>query len=193
MASRRLRNLVFLIILQSISLIHASRNLRKDFQADVHEMSGQRNELEFIEESQAKVERLPSGPVKADVVFNVMCSNSNHVIEPVNPIIYDEVRVNQGQGYSTETGKFTCPMSGLYFFSYSSLPGRGVHTNVMLMKNDQEVSCIHSALPVDSSQLSERNVILNLQKKDQVWVQLHNGDLRSNAGSLSFQGFRLAE
>ncbi|XP_067908387.1 complement C1q-like protein 4 [Heterodontus francisci] len=156
-------------------------------------MTNQRKMPELVMETQAKMRPLTSGPRNVGVVFDVQRSTKNHVLIPVDPLVYDLVNVNLGKAYSPKSGKFTCPKCGLYFFSYSSLPGRGLQTDVGLMKNGQEVSLIHSVLPKDSSQLSMRNVILDLHKGDQVWVQLASGNLWSEGGSLSFQGFLLAD
>ncbi|XP_067833382.1 complement C1q tumor necrosis factor-related protein 3-like [Heptranchias perlo] len=150
------------------------------------------NVHEFIMETQEKMGHLNSDKLKANVIFDVQRSAENHVQTPVDAILYDVVRVNRGEAYSPKTGKFTCPKCGLYFFSYSSLPGRGQKTDVSLMKDRKEVSLIHSVLPKDSSQLSMRNVILELHKGDMVWVRLASGNLWSEGGSLSFQGFLLA-
>ncbi|XP_060709342.1 complement C1q tumor necrosis factor-related protein 6-like [Hemiscyllium ocellatum] len=149
------------------------------------------NPLKLITESKAKLGPTCAWNKKLDVVFDVQRSTMNHVLTPVDPIVYDVVNVNLGQGYSCNTGKFTSPKCGLYFFSYSSLPGRGLETDVALIKNNKAVSVIHSVLPSDSSQLSARTVILNLHQGDQVWVKLVSGNLWSEGGSLSFQGFFL--
>ncbi|XP_062903567.1 complement C1q tumor necrosis factor-related protein 3-like [Mobula hypostoma] len=188
MASTKLRYLVCLIFLHTWT----SESLGEDFQTSVFEASGQQNVLEFIQQAVKKLRPGSSLGPSAEIVFDVQLQGNGQIVKPTNPIIYDIVNVNKGEGYNSTAGKFTAPRCGLYFFSYSSLPGRGTTTDVQLMKNDKAVNLIHSVLPKNSSQLSMRNKILELHKGDQVWVQLVSGNLWSETGSLSFQGFLLA-
>ncbi|XP_072324893.1 complement C1q tumor necrosis factor-related protein 6-like [Scyliorhinus torazame] len=149
------------------------------------------NPLKLIAEAKSRLGAAYDWSHGSDVVFDVQRSTMNHVLNPVNPIVYNMVIVNLGQVYDNKTGKFTCPKCGLYFFSFSSLPGRGLQTDVILIKDEVEESVIHSVLPANSSQLATKNVILDLHKGDQVWVKLASGNLWSQAGSLYFQGFLL--
>ncbi|XP_038669317.1 complement C1q tumor necrosis factor-related protein 6-like isoform X2 [Scyliorhinus canicula] len=149
------------------------------------------NPLKLIADAKSRLGAAYDGSHGSDVVFDVQRSTMNHVLNPVNPIVYDVVNVNLGQAYDNKTGKFTCPKCGLYFFSFSSLPGRGLQTDVILVKDEKEESVIHSVLPANSSQLSAKSVILDLHKGDKVWVKLASGNLWSRAGSLYFQGFQL--
>jgi hypothetical protein len=49
---------------------------------------------------------------------------STDTLSGANPIIWDEIMVNKGSGYSTLTGKFTAPVSGYYEFIYGGCSGR---------------------------------------------------------------------
>lgn len=49
---------------------------------------------------------------------------STDTLQGVNPIIWNEIMVNKGGGYSTITGKFTAPVSGYYEFIYGGCSGR---------------------------------------------------------------------
>ncbi|XP_048471870.1 complement C1q tumor necrosis factor-related protein 3-like [Rhincodon typus] len=166
-------------------------SIQEDFQGAANEEMKPINLLKLITEAKARLGPTFTWNKELDVVYDVQRSTMNHVLTPVDPIVYDEVNVNLGQGYSNKTGKFTCPKCGLYFFCYSSLPGRGLLTDVALIKNNKMVTVIHSVLPINSSQLSIKTVILDLHKGDQVWVKLVSGSLWSRNGSLSFQGFLL--
>lgn len=85
------------------------------------------------------------------------------------------VELNEGQGYSPETGIFTCPADGLYLF--------GVHVTVYgkaqcaLVKNGEKVSSLRHAnqpdrLSYNSSQVASMSSVIRLAKRDQVWVEL---------------------
>ncbi|XP_072420974.1 complement C1q tumor necrosis factor-related protein 3-like [Chiloscyllium punctatum] len=180
-----------LILFHCIYQIYALENIQEDIQGVANEEMKLSNPLKLIAEAKARLRSTYAWNKELDVVFDVQRSTMNHVPTPVDPIVYDVVNVNLGQGYSNNTGKFTSPRCGLYFFCYSSLPMKGLQTDVVLAKNNKTVSVIHSVLSNGSSQLSVKTVILKLHQGDQVWVKLVSGKLWSRDGSLSFQGFLL--
>ncbi|XP_078097700.1 complement C1q tumor necrosis factor-related protein 3-like [Mustelus asterias] len=192
MDSFRLGNLLCLILLHCTYQSGAIENVLENVQGVANKEIGPSDPLKLIAEAKARLGAARYWSDEADVVFDVQRSTMTHVLTPVDAIVYDVINVNYGKAYSNETGKFTCPKCGLYFFSFSSLPGRGLQTDVALIKSGTEVSVLHSVLPKNSSQLSTKNVILELHKGDQVWVRLVSGNLWSRDGSLSFQGFWLA-
>ncbi|XP_059827168.1 heavy metal-binding protein HIP-like [Hypanus sabinus] len=183
------RYLVCLILLHTWT----SESHGEDFQMSDFKTPGQQNILEILLQAVNKLRPETSLRPRVNIVFDVELQGNGRIVKPTNPIIYDRVNVNKGKGYNRKTGKFIAPRCGLYFFSYSSLPGRGTTTDVLLMKNNNAVSVIHSVLPKNSAQLSMRNKILQLHKGDEVWVKLTIGSLWSKIGSLSFQGFLLGQ
>uniref|UniRef100_UPI00398F8158 complement C1q-like protein 4 n=1 Tax=Pristiophorus japonicus TaxID=55135 RepID=UPI00398F8158 len=192
MDSFGLRNLLCMILLHCIHRTSALENDLEDFLGAADEEMGQQNPLKLLTEARARLGAAYTGRQDSAVVFDVHRSSLKHVLVPEDPIVFDVVNVNRGNAYSNESGKFTSTMCGLYFFSYTSLPGRGMQTDVLLMMNGEVVAVIHSVLPHDSSQLASKNVILDLHKGDEVWVKLAVGNLWSQGGSISFQGFLLA-
>jgi hypothetical protein len=51
--------------------------------------------------------------------FDVALDGSNYTT--ANPVIFDEVYHNVGSHYSTATGRFTCPVAGMYLFYTSHI------------------------------------------------------------------------
>lgn len=90
------------------------------------------------------------------------------------------VPVNQGGGYSPDTGVFTCPMDGLYHFMvHMTVYGRG---QCALFKNGESVvSLYHTNQPdrlsYNSSQVASMSSVVKLSRRDEVWVNL-KGDGR---------------
>ena len=55
--------------------------------------------------------------------FDVALDGSNYTT--ANPVIFDEVYHNVGSHYSTTTGRFTCPVAGMYLFYTSHIRNGG--------------------------------------------------------------------
>lgn len=81
------------------------------------------------------------------------------------------VPVNEGGGYSPDTGTFTCPVDGFYHFTvHASVYGRG---QCAIYKNGEKVvSLYHTNLPDKCSQVASISSVIKLSKKDEVWVNI---------------------
>lgn len=116
------------------------------------------------------------------------------VSDGVNPrgerrMVYDAVIVNKGSAYNSATGVFTAPLAGTYLFTYSLLGGPT--SEVRLVKNEEDLSYIHTILSTGEAQTGSMPVILNLESGDQIWVNLIEGNTWSGRGALNFQGILL--
>ena len=56
------------------------------------------------------------------IAFSAYQSTSNN-IGAGNTIIFDQTRINMGNGYNVNTGQFVTPVNGTYFFSLVSTFG----------------------------------------------------------------------
>ncbi|XP_072419357.1 complement C1q-like protein 4 [Chiloscyllium punctatum] len=116
------------------------------------------------------------------------------VSDGVNPsgerrLVYDAVIVNKGSAYNSATGVFTAPLAGTYLFTYSLLGGPT--SEVRLVKNEEDLSYIHTILSTGEAQTGSMPVILTLESGDQIWVKLIEGNTWSGRGALNFQGILL--
>lgn len=84
---------------------------------------------------------------------------------------FRSVLINEGGGYSPETGIFTCPVEGLYHFTvHVSVYGRG---QCAIFKNGQKVvSLYHTSLPDKCSQVASIGSVVKLSKNDEVMVNI---------------------
>ncbi|XP_070543450.1 complement C1q tumor necrosis factor-related protein 3-like [Ptychodera flava] len=92
------------------------------------------------------------------------------------PVTYQKIYTNRGNGLNMGSGKFTCSVSGVYFFMFSTLRNNVNDMFLCLMKNDEELPCIyvtHSASRNNGS--ASNSVIIDLQHGDEVWVRLGSG------------------
>ncbi|KAJ8369952.1 hypothetical protein SKAU_G00099800 [Synaphobranchus kaupii] len=106
---------------------------------------------------------------------------------------FDDVVTNVGNYYEPTTGKFTCPLPGIYYFTYHVLMRGGDGTSMWadLKKNDQVKA---SAIAQDADQnydYASNSVILHLDVGDEVCVQLDGGKVHGgNTNKYStFSGF----
>ena len=116
-------------------------------------------------------------------------------------VTYDQVTVNLAGGFSGQSGIFTAPIRGFYYFSFSAGYSQ---INVKIVKNLKEI--ITSALVnQDFCQLNyscsfpaHAEATILLEVGDQVWIQLsdsasylHATDVQTMNNTLSFTGFLL--
>ena len=85
-------------------------------------------------------------------------------------VIFDEVLINEGNGYDDRTGVFTCPVAENYMFVVDShSPGP---TWLHLYLNNKMVAALFAFASGSQLQMS-RTVILKLKKGDHVKVVNH--------------------
>lgn len=82
-----------------------------------------------------------------------------------------DVLLNEGGGYSPDTGIFTCPLEGLYHFTvHMSVCGRA---QCGIFKNGESVASVyHTSLPDQCCQVASVSSVVHLTKNDKVWVNL---------------------
>lgn len=92
------------------------------------------------------------------------------------PIAYDNFVLNEGGAYDRTTKKFTAPVAGRYFFSFTGRaqsynPPGDFTLDVEMVKNGQYVARAAADDGANSETLSMQS-ILNLKAGDQVWTQV---------------------
>nr|XP_020447820.1 complement C1q-like protein 2 [Monopterus albus] len=108
---------------------------------------------------------------------------------------FDDVITNLGNHYDSSTGKFTCHVSGIYFFTYHVLMRGGDGTSMWadLCKNGQVRA---SAIAQDADQnydYASNSAVLHLDSGDEVYVKLDGGKAHggNNNKYSTFSGFIL--
>ncbi|XP_006823159.1 complement C1q-like protein 4 [Saccoglossus kowalevskii] len=96
-------------------------------------------------------------------------------------VVFDHVITNLGNGYDENTGIFTCPVSGTYFFTFNGLKNYGKNLHLKLMKNRVEIVSAHSGQGLGSLGPSElqhtgNDVIIHCDEGDGVWIWLSYSD-----------------
>ncbi|XP_072120405.1 complement C1q and tumor necrosis factor-related protein 9A isoform X2 [Mobula birostris] len=107
--------------------------------------------------------------------FSVGLTEFSKMPRSGTPIKFEKIFYNNQNHYDPTTGKFTCELSGVYYFVYH-ITVYIKHVRVSLYKNG-----IQTLNTFDSYQSSEDQAsggtLLQLQHGDQVWLQVIGGDL----------------
>uniref|UniRef100_A0A8C7G7A5 Otolin-1 n=1 Tax=Oncorhynchus kisutch TaxID=8019 RepID=A0A8C7G7A5_ONCKI len=126
------------------------------------------------------------------VAFYVGLKNPHEGYEVLK---FDDVVTNLGNQYDPTNGKFTCQVSGMYFFTYHVLMRGGDGTSMWadLCKNGQVRA---SAIAQDADQnydYAGNSVVLHLDSGDEIYVKLDGGKAHggNNNKYSTFSGFIL--
>ncbi|XP_067890593.1 complement C1q-like protein 2 [Heterodontus francisci] len=108
---------------------------------------------------------------------------------------FDDVVTNLGNYYDSSTGKFTCAVPGIYYFTYHVLMRGGDGTSMWadLCKNGQVRA---SAIAQDADQnydYASNSVVLHLDSGDEIYIKLDGGKAHggNNNKYSTFSGFIL--
>ncbi|XP_028993681.1 complement C1q-like protein 2 [Betta splendens] len=128
----------------------------------------------------------------AKIAFYVGLKNPHEGYEVLR---FDDVITNLGNHYDSTTGKFTCQVSGMYYFTYHVLMRGGDGTSMWadLCKNGQVRA---SAIAQDADQnydYASNSVVLHLDSGDEIYVKLDGGKAHggNNNKYSTFSGFLL--
>ncbi|KAL7879375.1 hypothetical protein SRHO_G00016290 [Serrasalmus rhombeus] len=117
------------------------------------------------------------------VAFSATLSNLQEGFKFLGPfqntvtLVYENAFTNIGYAYDPQTGIFTAPLGGVYYFSFSLFhpvgPGSQAKTGASLVKNGVlVVAATDNAPGADSEDTSGNSASIRLEKGDQVYVQL---------------------
>ncbi|XP_062386581.1 complement C1q-like protein 2 [Sardina pilchardus] len=91
---------------------------------------------------------------------------------------YENVITNVGNAYNPNTGIFTVPVKGIYFFTFVLFNpiGNNHPTGGQLMKNTEMVVSATDNIPgTDTEDTTSNSVTLDLEVSDTVYIQMESG------------------
>lgn len=119
------------------------------------------------------------------------------------PIPFDSELLNVGGAINKQTGKFTAPVAGRYFFSFAGLVRFTGSTSkqdcgIQLLKNGVEIAKSHTDEISTSWQYDSLSLqsTLHLNEGDEIWLQMSSiatGAYLHGLGYTHFNGFLLEE
>ncbi|KAB0393190.1 hypothetical protein E2I00_004909 [Balaenoptera physalus] len=95
-------------------------------------------------------------------------------------VLFDDVVTNLGNHYDPTTGKFTCSIPGIYFFTYHVLMRGGDGTSIAIAQDADQ-----------NYDYASNSVVLHLEPGDEVYIKLDGGKAHggNNNKYSTFSGF----
>lgn len=99
-------------------------------------------------------------------------------------VVFNLVQVSQGGGYSTSTGRFTAPVAGIYFISFTGRANGTSATHMSFKKNGTEFQGFRSTSTggtVGNVGMSA-SCVVDLAVNDYIQVRVKDGTMNGNEG-----------
>lgn len=109
------------------------------------------------------------------------------------PIRFEKVITNKSDHYEPKTGKFTCKIAGLYYFTYHATQRSNLCVNIMKGVGKGEKVLTFCDYVYSIFQVTTGGVVLQLQKDESVWLETteKNSLLVTEGADSIFSGFLL--
>ncbi|KAK3096451.1 hypothetical protein FSP39_000286 [Pinctada imbricata] len=126
------------------------------------------------------------------IAFTVSTSsglqNYNHKI-----IKYDKVFTNKGSAYNTNTGIFTCPTTGTYVFTWSTMSSLDSQPcSAYIYHNGNRLLVAYSYEAGGSyHETASNTMVLTLTMGDRVWIQTETGTYCYGYPYTGFSGWKI--
>ncbi|OCU02614.1 complement C1q tumor necrosis factor-related protein 3-like [Xenopus laevis] len=135
----------------------------------------------------------PGVPPELQVAF--MASMATHFSNINSGIIFSSVETNVGNFFDVMTGRFSAPITGIYFFTFNMLKHEEVEdVYVYLMHNGNTIVSMYSYETKGKQDTSGNSAVLKLAKDDEVWLRMGTGALHGDHQRYcTFCGFLLFE
>lgn len=115
--------------------------------------------------------RLLLSPLPGPVAFTAKLSVCDSYPSHSGVLRFARVLLNEGGGYSADTGLFVCPADGFYYFCvHASVCGRG--QCAVVRNGEKVVSLYHTTAPDRWSQVASVSSVVRLAKRDEVAVRV---------------------
>uniref|UniRef100_A0A671XN66 Complement C1q-like protein 2 n=1 Tax=Sparus aurata TaxID=8175 RepID=A0A671XN66_SPAAU len=164
--------------------------------AEVDRLNKENQDLRTrLNATEEEIDKLKQSSAKdaPQIAFSACLSNSGEIYSGPSTdktLVFKRIFVNTG-GYDQDTGVFTAPVNGLYYFTFSTY-GYNTHiAGAILMKNGVRQISTFDYTSDDSSDIGSNSAVLQLAAGDKVHMELwDNGRVYDNwNGHTTFSGF----
>jgi len=109
-------------------------------------------------------------------------------------IVMTDVLTNVGNGYSSRSGTFTCPVSGTYVFTATVLAMQSKYLETEIVRNGDSIAKLFSG-GYHYFTSGSNTVVVNLHHGDSVWLRVvghyHDDGVVLDSTWTTFAGFLL--
>ncbi|KAK2900726.1 hypothetical protein Q8A67_008841 [Cirrhinus molitorella] len=150
----------------------------------------------FTKASSDKLESIQAENKAKKVAFSVgLVASGPQQLGPFDTrttLLYKKIFTNTGNAYDPNTGTFTAPVNGVYFFRFYAHAQTSDLMAVSLHKNNQLQCSVYSQKILNNAN-GGNGVVLSLQKGDEVYTQLWENSyiFDDDHSYTSFSGFLL--
>lgn len=111
-------------------------------------------------------------------------------------VVFDKVSLNEGNAYSTTTGKFTAPLDGIYSFTWTTLTTAPNFFLTEIVRDGQPIAYNHNdarGIGNGGYPMSSSHANIKMKKGDKVWIRVNRkpGQYIQGADWCNFSGFKL--
>ncbi|WAR13593.1 EMIL1-like protein [Mya arenaria] len=142
------QNVIFFVLFASFILICGinTRHEREINDRNAPERPIINSEQKVVQEHSSTVETITKTAFRKRfrrrppaIAFQAVLKKKSLVLQTNEPITFDRVFTNEGEGYDEKTGIFTAPVGGLYVFSATILAGNGYYTEGSIVVKDNTI------------------------------------------------------
>ncbi|XP_048011585.1 uncharacterized protein LOC125245141 isoform X2 [Megalobrama amblycephala] len=163
-------------ILEKLGKIKSMETIMKSLETKIDQI---KTENKALTTNLKKLEEKTDASERVKVAFSATLSalgNSHKFIGPyqeATSLVYENALTNIGNAYDTNTGIFTAPVKGVYYFNFVVFNPWGMSTGVKLLKNGNFVVGATDNPPgQDTEDTASNAVCLLLEQGDQIHLQL---------------------
>nr|XP_011425247.2 complement C1q tumor necrosis factor-related protein 3 [Crassostrea gigas] len=137
---------------------------------------------------------------RGSIAFQSSLKGNLENMKTYETVIFNQVSLNEGNTYNTTSGKFTAPVDGVYFFSWTTLSDAGKYFITEIVLNNIPIAYNRTdgrGRPNNSGfVMSSSNANIKMKKGDKVWIRTHyNYGQFARGGDrgewCNFSGFKL--
>ncbi|KAM3590533.1 uncharacterized protein V6R79_011254 [Siganus canaliculatus] len=145
-------------------------------------------------EFEAQLKDIQSASTAPQIAFSTSLVNSGHIYRGPGgdkTLVFKRIFTNNGSAYNENTGVFTAPVKGVYFFTFTTLGCKTYLVGARLMKNGVQQVSTYDPPSTDVTDSSTNAAILRLEAEDTVHVELFSNArvYDSTKGHTTFSGF----
>ncbi|XP_062579287.1 heavy metal-binding protein HIP-like [Saccostrea cucullata] len=129
-----------------------------------------------------------------NIAFHARLSKTQVNLGSTAVVVFGKITQNSGNAYNANTGKFTAPDDGLYYFQWTILTTEGKYFHTEIVLNGKIIGYNHAdGVTGSSNRLSgSSSAVIKMKRKEDVWIRVHGAAGKyAYADWSSFTSFKL--